>query len=121
ITGTTDEKEAAEILFEKGVKVFVYTMGKNGAKLFTPDFSVYSEGFSIKAIDTTGAGDSFLGGFLGKLMLDGQSIYNIKSDYAKTLLQFSNACGAIVSSRKGAIGSMPDKKEVEKFLREHNC
>ncbi len=117
ITGTADENEAAKFLFDKGIRIFIYTMGKNGAKLFTPEFGLSAGGFKVEAIDTTGAGDAFLGGFVGKLMRDGKKTDDISKDYAGELLRFSNACGAIVSSRKGAINSMPDMGEVEEFIK----
>ena len=119
ITGTADEDKAAEFLFAQGISVFIYTMGKDGAKLFTPKFRVSGKGFKVNAVDTTGAGDAFLGGFVGKLMNDGRGIDTIDEAYAAELIRFSNACGAIVSSRKGAISSMPDNSEVEKFLAEN--
>ena len=50
------------------------------------------------------------------MMRDGKSIDDIDEDYAAELLRFSNACGAIVSSRQGAISSMPDAAEMEKFI-----
>lgn len=117
ITGTVDEHKAADFLFSNGIKIFIYTMGKDGARLFTPRFSAAGGGFKVDAVDTTGAGDAFLGGFIGKMMNDGRGIEDIDEDYAAELLKYSNACGAIVSSRKGAISSMPDVKEVEKFLK----
>jgi fructokinase len=116
ITGTADEAAAAEFLFARGIKVFIYTMGKDGARLFTPEFNIYSSGFSVNAIDTTGAGDAFLGGFVGKMMKDGLGIADIDKVYAETLLKYANASGAIVSSRQGAINSMPDMAEIEKFI-----
>jgi fructokinase len=119
ITGTADEAKAADFLFSRGIKVFIYTMGKDGAKIFTPELNVYSSGYKVHAIDTTGAGDAFLGGFIGKMMNDGKSIGDIDESYATELLKFSNACGAIVSSRQGAISSMPDMAEVEKFTALH--
>ena len=119
ITGTADEEKAAGFLFDRGVKFFIYTMGKDGAKLFTTGFSVYGPGFRVKAIDTTGAGDAFLGGFIGKLMHDGRGLDDIDKDYAADLLAFSNACGAIVSSRQGAISAMPDRSEVAAFMAAH--
>ncbi len=117
ITGTPDVEAAAEFLFSRGPAIFIYTMGRNGARLFTPDFNVEAEGFSVDAIDTTGAGDAFLGGFLGKMMSDGKSVGDIDAEYAFELIRYANACGAIVSSRQGAISSMPDRSEVEAFLR----
>ena len=116
ITGTADEEKAADFLFEQGIKVFIYTMGKDGAKLFTPRFRVFGKGFKVKAVDTTGAGDSFLGGFVGRIMKDGVAIDGITEAYASELLEFANACGAIVSSRQGAISSMPDEEEVRSFI-----
>lgn len=116
ITGTGNVEEAAVFLFELGIKLFIYTMGKDGAKVFKPDLRVTNSGFSIDAVDTTGAGDAFLGGFIGKMMSDGRVIADIDEKYAKELIEFSNACGAIVSGRKGAITAMPDAEEVAEFI-----
>ncbi|MDC7225605.1 MAG: carbohydrate kinase [Spirochaetales bacterium] len=116
ITGTPDEKKAADFLFSKGVKLFIYTEGKDGAKLFTPKVRAAAAGFKVDAIDTTGAGDAFLGGFIGKMMNDGKIIEDIDDAYAAELLEWSNACGAIVSSRQGAISSMPDENEIKAFI-----
>ena len=118
ITGTSDEKKAAGFLFDRGVRLFIYTMGKEGAQIFTPAFNVASRGFTVRAIDTTGAGDAFLGGFTGRMMNDGRELEDIDKDYASELLRFSNACGAIVSSRQGAISAMPDHDEISVFLAE---
>ena len=116
ITGTADEHKAADFLFSKGIKIFIYTMGKDGAKLFTPKFRCSGSGFKVKAIDTTGAGDAFLGGLVGKMMNDGKGIEDIDEAYAETLVTYANACGAIVSSRQGAISSMPDAAEIKVFI-----
>ena len=49
-------------------------------------------------------------------MNDGKGIIDIDEAYAGELLKFSNACGAIVSCRQGAISAMPDAGEVAKFI-----
>lgn len=116
ITGSRDEKKASAFLFNRGVKIFVYTMGKEGAKIITPEFSVFSPAFKINAIDTTGAGDAFLGALSSRLLLNRKSIFNIDKKYALELLHFSNAAGAIVSLKKGAITSMPSLAEINAFL-----
>ncbi len=126
ITGTNDEEVASKILFQMGVKVFIYTMGREGAKIFTNRVSEYVNGFSVDVIDTTGAGDAFIGAFVGKMIRDNKTIYDIDNDndngyagYAKDLLIFSNACGALVSSREGALSSMPDVDEIRSFIDGH--
>jgi fructokinase len=116
ITGEKNEEKASKLLFDMGVKVFIYTMGKDGAKIFTKDFNVYHCGYKVKAMDTTGAGDSFLGAYIAKILLDGMSLIEFTSEYAKDVLSFANACGAIVSTKKGAINSMASINEINELI-----
>lgn len=63
LTGVKDYKEASQILIDKGVKIVVVTLGKDGAFVRTATDGRYVKGYKAKAVDMTGAGDSFWGGF----------------------------------------------------------
>ena len=63
LTDKESPEEAAKILFQKGVKIVIVTLGSDGAYLYCQDGGVYIPGFLSKAVDTNGAGDSFVGGF----------------------------------------------------------
>ena len=63
-----DAEQAARILMNSGVKNVVVTMGKNGVFVMTPERSEMIPSMQVKAIDTTGAGDAFNGGFVTCLL-----------------------------------------------------
>lgn len=115
ITGNKNEKEAIESFFIGDVKIVILTRGKDGASIFTKDKEVNINGIGIKAIDTTGAGDSFIGAFLYKIVNEEIDIKNISYELLKEIGEFANKVGAITASRKGAISATPTIEEVEKF------
>ncbi len=117
IFDTEDVASAAEKAFETGVSVFLYTMGKGGSRLITPNLDVSSPAFMIEAVDTTGAGDAFMGAFAAKLILDDLEYTSLTSQMADSLLRHANACGAIVAGREGAIESMPSLSEMAEFMK----
>ncbi len=58
--------KAKEVLFNGNVKLVLFTKGKDGAEAHTKDKIVKIPGNSVDVVDTTGAGDSFIGSFLFK-------------------------------------------------------
>ncbi|KAK8981225.1 hypothetical protein V6N11_059903 [Hibiscus sabdariffa] len=74
------------------------------------------KGFQVKTVDTTGAGDSFVGSFLLAVAND-PNIFDDEKKLQEALL-FSNACGAISTTQKGAIPALPDKAQAEKLIKE---
>lgn len=67
ITGIEDEETALNSLFRGNVKLIVYTKGADGAYAFTQKVKAFADGVKVDAIDTTGAGDAFIGSFLYSL------------------------------------------------------
>ncbi|WP_113672500.1 carbohydrate kinase family protein [Vallitalea guaymasensis] len=123
ITGIKDEKDAIDTLFKGNVKMVIYTKGKDGVEVITKKSNIRVKGFSVEVIDTTGAGDSFIGSFLYQLLENGidiNTIDKINKDDMINMLSFSNACSAIVISRKGVINILPNKKEVNEFLQQNH-
>lgn len=99
---------AAEMFLKKGVKNVVITMGSMGA--FATD-GVNSEllpCMKVDAIDTTGAGDAFNGGFAMALS-EGKSLFEA--------LRYGTATGALAVTRMGTAPAMPMREEIEKMLQ----
>ncbi|KAG9142528.1 hypothetical protein Leryth_011627 [Lithospermum erythrorhizon] len=71
-------------------------------------------GFSVKTVDTTGAGDSFVGSVLVSIAQNP----NIFQDEAKLkeALSFANACGALCTTQKGAIPALPTPEEAKALM-----
>lgn len=115
ITGIVDETEALNFLLQGDVEVIIYTKGTNGAEFITKERKVFSTSFKVKAKDTTGAGDSFIGSFLYQVAEGNntlESLVNLKEEKVKEILTFSNATAALTVCKKGAIGALPTKEEV---------
>ena len=87
----------------------VLTLGKNGAMYAEGDQRVYQPIFPVKAVDTTAAGDTFTGYFLGG-MADGMSVADT--------LKMSAKASSIAVTRAGAVPSIPYRAEVMEALAE---
>lgn len=119
ITGFKDESAALQSLFAGNVKVVVYTKGSEGASIITRDHSYSKEAFKVNAVDTTGAGDAFIGGFLSCLLRDGVTVAGLESyveKHSDYLLSFSNASGALTTTKKGGISALPALEEIQQLL-----
>ena len=117
ITGTTNIKKAATMMFKKGVKIFIYTMGSKGSRVITQSVDVTCDAYKVKAIDATGAGDAFIGCFISGIIKSDVDIENLDKETVTNLLTKSNACGAIVATKHGAIKSMPTSEDVDAFIK----
>lgn len=116
ITGIKDEANAINSLFVGQVKVIILTKGNEGATMFTKSLSVSAPSHQVKAIDTTGAGDAFIGAILFQILKRGVTLNNLESIVDLDILSFAHATSSIVVTRKGAIPSMPTLEEVDFVL-----
>ncbi len=91
------------------------TMGKHGARYITKDIDCTVKGFATPAIDTTGAGDSFIGSFLASILQAGGGLPTNERDLTR-MLRYSHAAASLVVSRMGAMEVMPTPAEVDAFL-----
>ncbi|BDH59996.1 putative sugar kinase YdjE [Lysinibacillus sp. PLM2] len=111
LTNETDIKKATSTLHSLGVDAISVTLGKNGTFFSLKGQSINIPSISIKAVDTTGAGDAFVGATLYQL----SNIDNPRSitfNEWKDIIHFSNKVGAIVCEKIGAIESLPTIEEV---------
>lgn len=114
ITGISDVNEAIKSLFIGDVKAVLYTKGKDGVDLYTKNDMISVEGFKVNVVDTTGAGDSFIGAFLFNLANEKFDINNEES--IKYVCRFSNAVAALTTTKNGAISALPTLHEVNLML-----
>lgn len=102
-------------MFTGNLKILLVTDGGKGAKLYLADGKVYEcGGYKVKAVDTTGAGDSFFGGFIARIMENGG--ISDDADYAE-MLCFACKCGAYTTTHYGAIPAMGDKQTIDKAVK----
>ncbi|KAG8663924.1 hypothetical protein MANES_01G263700v8 [Manihot esculenta] len=109
-----DDMMVLEKLFHPNLKLLLVTEGSGGCQYYTKAFKGKVLGVKVDAVDTTGAGDAFMGGLLSKLASD-LNLYKDEKKLREALL-FANACGAITVTQKGAIPSLPTKEAVLQIL-----
>lgn len=102
--------EKARDLARGGASIVVYKMGEDGAITITGDEEFRTGIYPVEALKPTGAGDSFMGGFVAA-MAAGHDL--------KDAVLRGSACAAIVVSRVGCAPAMPTTAELEEFLASH--
>ena len=102
--------QAADWFFQRGVKKVVITMGGMGAYVADGTRAELTPAFRVNAIDTTGAGDAYNGGFVTALS-EGNDIF--------AAARFAAATAALSVQMMGTSPSMPTREEIEAFLKEH--
>ena len=117
LTGYTDVRKAAESITEYGAKIVLITLGEKGSFVYLQDQQeAYVSGYSSKVVDTTGAGDSFMGGFLYKISESGKRIEEYSLQEMIECVRFGNAVASLCVEREGAIPAMPVMEEVIKRI-----
>ncbi|KAK7314941.1 hypothetical protein VNO77_33473 [Canavalia gladiata] len=111
-----DDNVVLKKLFHPNLKLLIVTEGSEGCRYYTKEFRGRVAGVKVKPVDTTGAGDAFVSGFLYCIASD-QAIFQDEKRLRKALY-FANVCGAITVTERGAIPSLPTKEAVLQFLLE---
>jgi len=118
LTGETDPEKAADALLDQGVKIAAVTLGSEGAYIRVGGESRLVPGFRANAVDTTGAGDSFFGGFLYRFLASGKALREVTPDDAADCARFGNATASLCVERRGGIPAMPKLAEVLERLKQ---
>ncbi|MDO4536846.1 MAG: PfkB family carbohydrate kinase [Coriobacteriales bacterium] len=116
VAGHDAPETAAQSLIAQGVSVVVVTLDAEGAFVATKDGSAIVPSFKADAVDTTGAGDSFWGGFLCAYAESGLKPEEVTVEDAKKFARFGNAVASLCVRKRGAIPAMPTRNEVEALL-----
>lgn len=103
-------RKAAEKLLSQGYKNVIITLGENGVFFKNKYQENYVKAYKVKPVDTTAAGDSFVGGFAYGLSMGWEN---------KLALEFAVATSAIAVTRMGSQPSLPTKDEVEELMLLH--
>lgn len=112
------EEHLPELARKYGISVLVETLGSKGARCWWQGEAIEVPGRAVTAVDTTGAGDAFWGGFLSWCLLFGvKRTDDFTGDLLVQALRYGNAAGGITVQRMGAIPALPTRQEVEAVLR----
>ena len=118
MTDESDYEKAAEALLRQGVKVAVITLGKLGAYVRTSDGGQIVKGFRNKALDATGAGDAFWGGFLYQFCRCGKLPEEVSVSETASFADFGNAVASVCVESYGAFPAMPTMEQVIEKMQE---
>lgn len=103
----TSAEKAAKILFERGAQNVIVTLGANGALIVNKELTKHIPAFKVEVIDTTAAGDAFIGGFASALL---------QNKSLEEAVRYGCACGALATTKFGAQPSLATREEVERFI-----
>lgn len=123
-------KEEAELLFGTSdagaithrlgsIEGVLVTDGDQDCSYCLGEYEGTFPAFSMNAQDTTGAGDSFVAGFIHQLCQHGLKESFATAESARNVVKYASAVGALTTLKPGAIAAQPTPPEVEAFLNEH--
>ena len=104
---TSTAAQACKSLIKAGVGQVITTLGKDGAVITSGDGATKVRGFKVNAIDTTSAGDTFVGA-LACALTEGKTI--------EDAAYFANAAAALTCTKIGAQQAMPTREEVDAMV-----
>lgn len=117
VSGKEDYDEGICYLQDKyNIPLIFLTMGKDGSRAYYKDIRVERKGFQVKAIETTGAGDTFCGCSIHGLLTHG--LEGLTEEILGDMLTYANAGAALITMKKGAIRSMPEPENITKLIEE---
>jgi len=100
-------EQAARVLLARGAKHVIVTLGSKGALLVSGAQVKQVDAYKVDVVDTTAAGDAFIGGFAFALL---------RGLELEEAVQYANACGALATTKFGAQPSLPTREETERFM-----
>jgi ribokinase len=111
IADIPDAVAAARKMLQQGAKVVVITLGARGVVWVQEGKALHYPAFPVNPVDTTGAGDAFIGTLAARLAL---------GETMEAALRWASAAGALATTRLGALPSMPTTDEVTEFLAQRS-
>jgi ribokinase len=109
IVSVKDALAAGKRIVQNGIQSVLITLGESGSVHVDLENELCTPAFGVKAVDTTAAGDTFIGAFAS---------VDLKKSRIEEVLRFASAASAITVTRQGAQSSIPGKEEIEHWLEE---
>ena len=122
ITGTDDPQEGTRLLEAQGIRLILVTLGDKGSFYRWQGKTGLVPGVATTVADTNGAGDTFLGAVLSRLVRRGQKLLEgLTAPELEAILAFANRAASKTCSRSGAIPAMPTLAELEEGEGAHEA
>lgn len=119
LTEVQDLQKAAKQLVEQyGIDLLLVTAGGAGSFYQMNDWWGKVDSYSVQTMDTTGAGDAFLGALLYRVLELGKPLQAWQEDELRAALGFANAAGALATTRKGAIPSLGTIEQIQALMQD---
>ena len=111
------EQALQELMEKNDIALLIETLGSEGAQAFFRGQVIRVNERKVKAVDATGAGDAFWGGFLSSLRIQGVSkAEDLTADIIREAMEYGNVSGCICVQSKGAIASIPTRAQIEEYI-----
>lgn len=116
LTGEKDYDQAVRMLKDEfSIPLILLSLGKDGSLAYCGDVKAQMPALLQKnTIETTGAGDTFMGCMLHQILTNGYE--NLSQNKLEEMLRFANAAASIITTRRGALRVMPDMEEIMNAL-----
>lgn len=115
-TGLNDVEDGIWHLYKVHPATYCVTLGRHGTLVFNGRFNQIVKSIPVNPVDTTGAGDAFVGALLYKLSLLENPREILESDMFLSFAAFANITGALVTTEKGALTALPSIDDVERLI-----
>jgi fructokinase len=116
LTGESNLEYGSKTLFDMGIKLVLVTLGAKGCYYRHTSGTGHIPAYRVNVVDTTGAGDAFLGGVLYNISKIDYPIEKLKTQELEKIIDFANATGGLCTTKRGAIPAMPTLEEVKYLL-----
>lgn len=110
-------KNGKRLQDEYKVKLLFVTRGKRGVVVLKDDIVIQQDGFELNSVDTTGAGDTFCGAVLYKILEKNKSIEQLTKNDCEEIALFANATAALSTTVRGGFLCAPTLNQVEEFIK----
>lgn len=121
LTGAESYEDAADRLLAMGPKLLAVTLGEKGVLMATQNRKEIIKAFKTKAVDTTGAGDSFWGGVLCGILSLNKPIEKLEWEEIRKCAVLGNAVAGLCVQKRGGIPAIPSKEEVLALMQKSEC
>lgn len=114
-----DEKDivrGAKALIAGGTRIIAVSMGRDGCYIRNRNADAYQPAFAVDTLDTTGAGDSFMGALIYQVTRPGVDMDAFDAADLNRIAEFANACASASTTRRGSLLVMPNQEEVAEIL-----